>query len=491
MATAAYYNLGNSDIYFYDTNGNEYSRIYNIRKITKDIFQNIELDNCVLNKAKTGFILNKEIELQLKTSRKDVVVANINRIEFPIISSFFKYLSMNGKKPTKIFFFYTDQPGENNRQDTIYIYEIVKKFLMQAFRYSFSAIIGERITLNPADYDEMTKFYNDFFDRNKEIKYFEDNYLQLTTGTPQMVNVLAIKLIDYPHSYYYMARNVATSKTDKVVKLEYFDRINYYKYKNLIENIIEGLNYELAKEVYDISPFKRFRDISELFSMANCLKNFNFIEAYDIIQKVNIDLQLRGVLSDILCFPEKKLSIIYYLMEVYLKNGEYLETVALLFGLMENIRISIFKKVFNVNIEKIDGEFKEFNEFIEENEDLKQYLISKKKKYFNNPSRIVVQTIFEYFNERENDIIEKFILNEYLKLNRIIEDNKLQDLRNMLPFAHGTEGVKADSLEKIREIMNMFKGILGQLNIIDEKSKNVFLEINETVISLIKEKFNI
>ncbi|AZR72426.1 hypothetical protein BBF96_02855 [Anoxybacter fermentans] len=499
MATCAYYILGNSDLKVIDMDGNEISKVDNFREYTRELADILKNTNST---AKKDFLkFDKEVEIKFQ-NKGEKNILKISKIRMPIFTAYIDKINQTQhKKPDKIIFFYTNQENPD-KGDTIYLYQIIRLFAQKRYRYNESDICGIEVSCNPSNYEEVGRFYDEYFEKNEEqIKYNSMNYILSTTGTPAMTNILSVKMLDYPHQYYYGER--ADNGGTRIIELNYFTKLNCDRYRRLIDRTIKDLCYNNASEIFKESPFRKKFEVRQLLKVAYHLRNFNFENAYEEAEILEQNKWLLDRVSDLQLKTEERLSLIYDFMEISLENHKYLETVALLFGLLDNLRQYLFEKTFRIKIkDEKTNSFSEFNNFIESKPDLKSYFDKKGIKYKNAPTKVVLNKILSDFlkygdkktpeDRRNSNYIERFF-----QLNEKVEH--LQDLRNMTPFAHGVKGI---ILEDICNLKNTISDILEFLKLIDIKKENddkknnkkddkkdednIFKKINNAIIELLE-----
>jgi hypothetical protein len=255
--------------------------------------------------------------------------------------------------------------------------------------------------------------------------------------------------MDLSVKYLYLPRN---SNEPKEVKL--LSHLNRQKYASIIQELINNYEYGSALKIARESPHvSNFRLLTLLEVMRRRVL-FDFEGALKESKKMGSNEQgiqdLVNSLSDLSQLNEKKiLEELVYRVELSFNKKDYLEAIALLFSLIDNFLQYQFKVSTGKSIEKLEGEFKEFNEFIQETP-----YIENKEKYLNMPNRPNLRELLSLINKNESPIERVEEINSFI--NRLERPEKVNgkeisilDLRNHGPYAHGATGVNEELLKEI------------------------------------------
>ncbi|MCK4257653.1 MAG: hypothetical protein KAX49_01670 [Halanaerobiales bacterium] len=465
MSTVALYTLGNSDLQMVDNEGNIWTRTNNLKKTSKNIWTYIEKDNFkikvnTMKKEEKYFeeakiLLKSNIEVEIKANENNNgVKIEISEIRFPLLTAFLNKIREleDGQNPDEIILFATNQESHSNL-DTIYLSKIIKRYLSSESKYHIAEIKVAEIHNNPSNYKYMEDFFGSFVASNSELQY-KKIYTQVTAGTPAMCFNLALNVIEFKHTYLYI-KDLDDKNSSVAVELDYFTRLEYKKNLTLINSALNGLSYEVAREIFNNSSFRQSSDVRWYFDILVKLRNFDYKEAFELSKNLS-NSQLYRLLGDLniktLWF--KRYKIIYDLIEKLDQNNHLLEATVLLSGLHDNLRQYFFEKVSGVSIEKDkSGRFSSFNDYIASQSTLKNKLEKSFKKEEFEPSKPVLGKIIKHFCENSN-CPENYSkqLKEFEVLNKRVEI--IQDKRNKTPYTHGTIGISKHEYDyEIRDVV--------------------------------------
>jgi len=446
MARSLLYLVGSSDIVL-----NGYSRFNNFYETTKKalkIFQKTSNDKIQRGRYGFNFTIGEEIEIILQGRRKR---EPLSTIEAPIFGPLLEEL--RNEEITHIYLFATQQTPPHF-QDTLYAAKLLKHFAKTKQNLKNISIDIECITKNPSDYDLMANYFENFFEKKgDQLRRNVLNYISVTAGTPSEVVNLALTSMDLPVEYYYFDRVTHTARKTKL-----FQKLNRQNYASVLSGLVNSYEYESALRIAKESPFRDNFDILTLLEVMRRRILFNFYGALEESRKIHIDndiiSSLRDTLSDLAQLDNKKLlAELFYRVELCFEKKDFLEGIPLLFSLLDNTLQYLFVNQTDIKIKKINGHFREFNEFIENNLKLKKYLEKDKIKYKDNPSQVTLIKILNWLNKNS----PSKCFQELLAFRKKCEQRKstlygkisLMDLRNEGPYAHGSRGINEELLKQI------------------------------------------
>lgn len=456
------YPLGNSDILF----NKNYIERENFRKVTEAIYN--ELSN-----LKYEIFSDKTLHYN---GLKYKVDSEERALLFPIFTSVIKSIK-NYIKEMKFYFIYTDQKNiEENKQDTLYLYEIVKKFLTKR-GIEPEKVKGFPITHNPTDLSILYNTISNFrLEREDEFKNANDIFIILGPGTPQMTTNLILNFMDFRNArFYYISRYKEGLKP-----IDFPYKVISKEIKDSVLRLIDDFNYTAANLLYKKLPDEERKEIKLIESLHH-RTNFDFERAYNsfidyynrCVDRESVIEDLKDTLEKLKDKDEKELKKeLYYEFVLRIRSERYLEAVAMIFRFVEEILMTTVEKEFNVKITSKD-DFEDFKKIFKENKDLREYFSNEKRKInWENkaPTRITYVKLLRYLKNREGvkdkNLIEK-VLSFYERYDN--EESAILDLRNSTPFAHGFEGVSREKLEKAYKspeiIAEEFKEIMETLGI--------------------------
>lgn len=440
---AVFYTLGNSDLTFFDINGKEFGRItnqeekkINFNKEFRGITEKFTKIPC--NKEEGKLVFSEPLEY------KNIAFKSIG---FKIFDAFYKAV---GENADKIFLFYTDQ-SEKHPQDTIFCSQLLDRYITCRYRKSCERICIEN---DPWDFVEMDKFFRNFIIENqREIDSFEKIIFQLTAGTPAMYTNLALNLINYDTTMIYI-------KNDKGNSSAVFIDQSYTLHKKFINAQIlrelSNLNYTMAKQICINSFYRKNKDIVGLLEDGEKLLNFDY-SGYS---------------------PEEKLRTVLSRIKFSIECGKYIESLALIVGLGENIMKNLLAekaqemglKISEEELKKKENILKlvENNLFLKNRIENRDYLVSRKD----------LKDVLVYFRDSitTSELNEK--IDTFLKINDDIL-LKCTQLRDESPYAHGSRGLVEDERMIIIEAYEKLFSFLG-------RPVNIFDKINSEIGSHLK-----
>ncbi|MBC7188923.1 hypothetical protein H5U35_01740, partial [Candidatus Aerophobetes bacterium] len=254
----------------------------------------------------------------------------------------------------------------------------------------------------------------------------------------------------------------------EVVHCTSFNSLNKKIYAGQICQLIDGFRYSSALEIVENSPFRGNSEILNTLRAMEKRMLFDFEGALDDAR--NIRDERLHFLSEELSELARK-NAVYLLLELFyrienrFKRKDYLEAVASLFSLIEFGLHYIFFLLAK-HEGKIPGYFvvekvkSEFNDYVENNPDLKNYL-KKGETNYKNASQVAFRKAIGFIlNKSENSEALSKIKNSvesFLKLEEEFGKEKdtdygkisLRELRNSGPYAHSTKGINEALLGRL------------------------------------------
>jgi len=444
MAQSLLYTIGNSDIKI-----NDHQRFEGFYDTTKEVLGLLKRDGEARITDK-GFALSGKEVIPVKVTIKGSVESHeepLETVEFPIfIPILTKVVKDSHKKPDRIFLFGTEQEPPDP-QDTYYAAELVKLFASKRYRIACQNIMVMRVNEPPWDYDQMSDYFSRFFEENQHLKHNTFNYISLTAGTPALTTNIALRSMDLSVKYLYLPRGSGESKEIKLMS-----RLNRQKYESIILELIKNHQYGSAMDVVESSPYASHFKLLKLLDAMRRRMLFDFRGALEESRKIDSSdvriVELIDNLSDLCSQDEKKiLEELAHRTELSFLKKDYLEGIAFLFSLVDNFLQFQLETSTGVKINKIGGEFKEFNEFI-----LRKEYIAEKEKYLNLPTRPNLREILSLVSKDESPIEAIEDINDFIdRLEKPTKTNgketSILDLRNKGPYAHGNMGVTEELLK--------------------------------------------
>jgi len=473
MTALLFYFVGNSDI---QLNG---KRIDNFREKTKELCEKIKEN---LNDEKP-IIRNNGFKIE-----NDL-------IELPIFISYLEYLK-DELTDLKIYFIYTNQEPRHDK-DTLYAYEILKLYTEKKHKN----VKIEEICINkdPSNWDEMGLFFKDKArELQDELEVSLKNYVSISPGTPASYVSLAMNLLDYDVKFISSSQQSGKSVAKEVV---IFNKIKKENALEKIKILLDSYRYKNAYNFIQKSPLRYLKDIKDLIKSMNYCLNDDFRNAMDefksLPEKIQTDFKNYGEFISRICRNNEliKFKDLYWKIKMAAECEQYVEFIALIFNLRENLAHYLFKEV----IGKAPLQCKEY---IESNADLKREFENQKLNY-EKPSIPVIEKVLNFEMGKINkenpnyDKIDSFLsFSKYLNEPKYIEDGEisLSKLRNEGRFAHGITATNEEILNKfggvkniMEEVANPLKKIFGEDVGLDE---NIYDVINENIIKYIGEAVN-
>ncbi len=473
MTALLFYFIGNSDI---QVNGQRISEDF--RKKTEEILLEIKKEI----EEKRPIIRDKGFKLQNKS------------IELPILYSYLDYLS-NELNHLKIYLIYTAQKLLHEK-DTLYAYEIIKLYLNNKYK----KILIEEICIDkdPSDWDEMGKFFRRKVQELKsELDLNLNNYISISPGTPASYVSLALNLLDYDVKF------IASHQEGESSSAKEISIYNIIKKENTLDKVLLLLNSYRYKNVADFianSPLRYMKNFQDLVALLNYCINDDFFTALKKFKSLPPDMQSGfkeiGEFISLMCRndTESKFKDLFWKIQIAEECAEFVELVALIFNMRENLLQHLFKKVTG-------KELMEFKELIDKDIVLKEEF-NKSKLNYDKPSAPVIEKILSHYakmsNQEKRNSIESLIkFSQFLNIKENIDGAKisLADLRNQGRFAHG---IKATNLE----ILNCFGGakqiivriseLLKAIIRVDiDLDKNIYRQANKNITDYLKKEIKI
>ena len=478
------YPLGNSDMVFDDKTLSEaFGGKNNIRRETEKISKEIN---------SSGFELRTFLEKPQPLKVYGVVyprnAKEKHTLKFPLLSALFGYMDEEYRKRPKdarYYFLYTDQEGNKNGQDTIHIYEIIEKFLKEGLQ--IKDVRGKSIKVNPTKlsllHQVAKSLRSDLEEMVKTSSGNEEIIIAISPGTPQMNIALLLDLFDVENVHFaYIPRG------DKPYNLNFAREIRSSQTKRAVLQLVKHFDYRSAWLLYKDLPEVEKREINLLRALYLRV-DFNFSEAYDALRKYLDNFEHKpDELKDFefelkrLANLDKKalLQELYYEFALRIKTEHYLEAVAMLFRIEEELLKTATEKALNVKIEgektpNGDLSFGWFwKKLSNENKDLIEHLEKGQIHTSGPPNRVTYKEILTYLygNHIDNsDEIEK-VLNfcNYIESAKTTTAKySLLNLRNKTPFAHGFEGVSEKKIDEtaipVYELLGKVKDTFKALNV--------------------------
>lgn len=422
------YTIGNSDISFYNADGNEIS---DKKSLIKSNFKSLT------GEAVKKICFTEECKLVFRNPF-EYNDEKFCSAEFKIFDAFYKAINDG---IDCIYLFYTDQ---NHPQDTLYCAELLERYISDKYGKNCEKI---KIDKDPSDYIKMDGFFSSFILKNKKtFESFEAIYFQITAGTPAMCINLALNLINY-NTKMFCIKKVNNHSEAYSVKNSYSLHKKFINEQ--IKRELENLNYKMAK---DIALNSFYRNDSENISMieeGEKLLNFNYPE-----------------LSE-----KEKIFIVLSRIEMSINCGKYIESLVLIVGLGEKIMINLLEDTAKRKNIKIDVRSSGLEDLVIDDDYLKNDILNNKskKKYYSKRNCVdVLNNIMEHEKQKS----KKTRIKNFLEVNKKLR--KCADLRDNSPYAHGLEGIKEEDKETISDA---FMGLKEYLNY----PKNKFKEINDKI----------
>lgn len=485
MGTICIYPVGNSDI---KSSGNK----GNYRDFTKELSEVIKKgvpDSLSLSTG--GFFYKGE------------------KIELPIFSSLLNFLKTNREKDVVFLFVVTDQQNvapELSSKDTIYAWYLLAYYLERKGQAILEKVKEPLIvSKDPTDILEITELMREFTDKNfAEFNEYGNIYVILGPGTPAINYSLILSFSRFDKVHFYYAKEKKTEKfpTEFVeVKLKsYFEKLFI---KRTLKDMISSFDY-ISAATFIRKSIELHPEFAELMHLCEALSNrmnFEFekalisLDKHISLSKNNEDLikDLKERLSKLKSKDEKaRIEELYLQFGLRIRANRFLEAVAMIFRIEEELLKMEVEKEFKLKIEKGKEGFKEFKYFIDNKIELKTFL-EKKKINYEEPTRVVLKSILEFphFKDKHVEVLE---FCNTLEERQNSSELSILELRNLSPFAHGFEGAGSEKITELTgwvpdTIVDRVRDILGKLSISVPKlnDKNFeFLKINNFIIDKLK-----
>lgn len=460
MANVILYNLGNSELEPKYKENEKYSKFDDFRNFTQTILKRIE--NGGVKKEKNALVFDPALVKTIPFKGKDIE-REITEIRFPIFEAFRGSIKNSVEK---IYIFATRQKAVN-KSDTDILAKIMKYFIQEEYGTKTEIKI-EIIEGTPSDFNQMGEFYDRFFDNNKEeLEAYNKIYAQVSSGTSAMIFSFSEKLALFDAEIYYIPRG-----KEEAEKINYFNKRLIEHLIETIKNCIENLNYKNALEITEKSPLKTKNTAKNLIKSALYLVNFNFKDSLNELKNIGEeDREINGIKNSVsdICYESNKMKcwcLIEEMIDIHLKNENFLASLILLIGLSNNMREFVFKELTGTD---------DIKEFVENNPKIKESLNKKdldfQNKYATKP---VLSIIISLLGK------EKYT--NYIEYDKDIEN--LSEIRNKTPFAHGTKGVNTGDVEKIKSSAQKINDVFKELGI--KNDKKLFSIINNKIIHSLK-----
>ena len=393
---------------------------------------------------------------------------------------------------------------QNKRHDSDAFFTacIIEYLLKKEFGDKIKNIEVCAITDNPSDYAEMFDYYKKVLDSLDDNDY-EAIYLGITGGTSEMSFGLItngiikweskVRILYKPHGSDDVNEVEIGKRIFKILKEREF---RILKEKNLYKLASEiGKKYKLIED-WEVHYLMGLH-YKELFDFKRALEEFEKAEKLANLKhkkKIREEIELLSDLNrdDINSLNMKDNTDLYIKLINLLidnairkwENGEYVDFIGRIFRIEEAVLRAIVEKEFNKSMElvKINENGKEvkkflgFEELLNENPELKKYLIEKGIEIERGVNRNSLFRILEYlhFNKYKKKNRYGFIYRFITKLNtnhktknapkKLEKINSLEELRNKSIIAHGFMGVsKEDIIELYNENKNNEDEIIDDL----------------------------
>lgn len=389
-------------------------------------------------------------------------------------------------------------------QDTYYSAEIIKEWLIRKYPKLEGNVEIIKVNKNPSDYAVMLEEYSKLLSRLDD--HYDDVYLGITGGTPAQISSLIINGIlkwETKTKILYKPQGKKPQENDiRKILFKKFKNEDYNAYKEsemyLLASevgkeheIIEDWEYHKLRALHfkNLFDFEQAIDeLNEAFNKANIENRRDIRREIELLRKLESDEST----NDLKETTEKYKLLINLLIdsiESKWKNGDYVDFVGRLFRLEEAVLKTIVEKEFNKSMDKKningDSRFYEYEELLNENPDIKDYLTKKKVKIDKGVNRHSLFHLVGYLIENKGLEKYKKIHNIMDKLNKNNKTKKapkklekvesLADLRNKSIIAHGFMGVsKKNIIELYNEDKSNENEIIEDIRLV-KKLINIFI----------------
>jgi len=394
--------------------------------------------------------------------------------------------------------------NKRHESDSFFTACIIEYLLKKEFKDKIKKIDICAITDNPSDYVEMFDYYKKVLDSFNDNNY-EAIYLGITGGTSEMsFGLITNGVIKWETKAKILYKPHGSNNVNEVeIGERIFKILKKREYDILEEKHLHKLAAEIGKKYKLIDDWKVHylmgKHYKELFDFKRALEEFEKAEKLANLKdkkKIREEIKLLSDLDrdDINSLSIKEninlyVKLINLLIDNAIRkweNGEYVDFIGRIFRIEEAILRAIVEKEFNKSTDlfkieengKVIKKFLGFEELLNENPDIKKYLIEKGIEIDKGVNRYSLFGILEYLHlnkykkKNKYGLIYRFITklnannktkNAPKKLEKI---NSLEDLRNKSIIAHGFMGV---SKEDIIELYNENKS--NENEIIDDLIK--------------------
>jgi hypothetical protein len=491
MAFTLFYIVGNSDLQVLgaDIRKNYFSSTQAICKVLADPNSRskykISVKEGALN-LKSPFMVPAE-------NGPDTEIAGLS---FPIWSALWDGLV---NKPDQIILIATDQQeAEFKATDTLYSAELLKLFIQ--WSKIAAEVIIEKVEQNPSDYDLMAALFSALMIKYKSrINSNIANYMSLSSGTPALIQCLAIATLPYPFDYYYVPRN----RPQQVKKVDHYKNIYRKQYAEQLMSLASSYHYSSARKICETSPFRSDHTLITLLKATEARWLYDWPTALQHIHLLPSDLQSDFVWISFLQNNNPVYSIMEAMARIEIAAGakDIPLVLAYLFNALEMARTLLVFEYAGIRIEIVDGEFKEWNNYVKTCGFFSEEQIAglsnrppNRKTTLKVMDHIYRKSISEQ-NSTKPEIkkLEK-ILAFLKKVDREIATSEgnlcIQDLRNTGPFAHGFRSVGESVLNQVWPpygldgLVNDMKEFVNLLTE-DRFKQNPFLAINKQISNLL------
>ena len=360
-------------------------------------------------------------------------------------------------KFNKIYLVGTNQSWENDKQDTFYAAEIVKKLIgddnIEVLKYE----------TNPTDRKAVLYYYKKIFSErlNKDNKL----YLFVSGGVPAMKEAMVWAGLSTD-----LDISILEAVNGKLVESKIEQLYLKEIYKKSLKLFLENYDWFGAIKLIEENKkiFWNAVDYLNKLKYLNARFNFDFDLANKILDEVSLTLTEEDLFEKIQIGSHLDgIKELLDNIEITYKKWEYTMLLGKVFRLQEAIYRYVFETLTNISTEKDENNgFIEFINYVENNQKLKDYLVSNNINY-SQPNTLVLAKILSYFKD----------------------NGKLWKYQAIFSIASSIDGLKND---RNLSIMAHWWGGLGKSDIDDYKlikkisSIKQFLWINENKLDMIK-----
>lgn len=364
---------------------------------------------------------------------------------------------INEYKIDKIYLFTTYQE-EPFSQDTFYEAKIIEYLLKDKYKIEIIQYKND-----PRIRDEVFKFYEDFFQKNKDLEKY-NLIISWSWWVPAMKEAL---------NFYWILKNTANSKivdVDEKTKSIFSSEIQNEYLKNFDKNILKEMilkyNYSWA---YLFLKNSRIKDIQleNYLLYASNRYNFNFEDSNNILKNIKrckfweIKTSYNSI-EEKINYQQNMIVELFDNLEITFEKWEYTMFLWKTFSLQENITRYLFEKEYNIDSEKDFDELKNIGLEIKESKQQKKY--------------VEIYSLKEKLNEKFTNSNQEF--KEFKEFNDNL--NKLKELRNNSIVAHWFWWISRWNIIDFNKKIILFKEKFFWIK------TNIFHKINEELLKLIK-----